>query len=149
MARRKSSKKQKVQEVQEFEKPQLQVEQQPQIQESQPQAQEPIPQVVSEDYIRPSLKQEELLLLRALEAETKAMSLEARIIAIEKAALLRKIDPENKIEQMNQGIDTRKEAVRRKKLLYVAAISKIEKRLGISMSEYSFDDETGTLTKMQ
>lgn len=149
MARRKSSKKQKVQEVQEFEKPQLQVEQQPQIQESQPQAQEPIPQVVSEDYIRPSLKQEELLLLRALEAETKAMSLEARIIAIEKAALLRKIDPENKIEQMNQGIDARKEIARKKKLLYVAAISKIEKRLGISMSEYSFDDETGTLTKMQ
>ncbi|NDD55042.1 hypothetical protein EBZ39_14465 [bacterium] len=100
----------------------------------------------AEEHIPPTLTQEELFKLRAFESESRVAGLEAAMLTIERDGFLRKYDPEGKLARWAESIHARNEMAKQKKLAYIDAISKIEKRLGISMKDYSFDDETGTLT---
>ena len=100
----------------------------------------------AEEFIPPTLTQEELFRLRAFESESRVAGLEAAMLTIERDAFLRKHDPEGRLARWAESIHVRNEMAKQKKLAYIDAISKIEKRLGISMKDYSFDDETGALT---
>lgn len=104
---------------------------------------------VEEEFIPPTLTSEELYKLRAFEAESKSLILEARILLAERNDFLRKVDPEGKLAKWGEEIERRKEGARSKKISYSNTIQQIEKRLKISMADYSFDDETGTLIYMK
>lgn len=100
----------------------------------------------AEEHIPPTLTQEELFKLRAFESESRVAGLEAAMLTVERDVFLRKHDPEGRLARWAESIYARNEMAKQKKLAYIDAISKIEKRLGISMKDYSFDDETGALT---
>lgn len=102
-----------------------------------------------EEFIPPTLTSEELYKLRAFEAESKTLILEAKMLLAERNAFLKKIDPENQLIKWSEEIDRRREGARTKKISYSNTIQQIEKRLNISMADYSFDDETGALIYMK
>lgn len=106
-----------------------------------------IKKVVEEvhDPILPSLTEVELLKLKLAEAEMKCANLSANIKLMERNAYVTKIDPENKLGQIEAEIRSFLERASQSKNKYNETIASVESRVGIKMSDYSYDDETGTL----
>lgn len=87
----------------------------------------------------------ERLELRALEAEAKLVQFESRALMTQRLEYLLKIDPDGKLAAMDRDIQSLNQQLQQKKQEYASTLKKVERRLGINMVEYSFDDETGLL----
>jgi hypothetical protein len=92
-----------------------------------------------------SLKETEVLSLKLYEAETRAATYAATIRQMEREAYLRKIDPENKLGKLEEEFRGYAKKANDYRNLYQRTITNIETRVGISMKDYTYDDDTGML----
>lgn len=92
-----------------------------------------------------SLKETEVLSIKLFEAETRAATYAATIRQMEREAYLRKIDPENKLGKLEEEFRNFAKKANDYRGAYQRTITNIETRVGISMKDYTYDDETGVL----
>lgn len=92
-----------------------------------------------------SLTESERLRLRTYFAEHKRHSAEATLRVLEKQALVRQLDPDNKLGLLDQAIRAASQEAARAQEQHTATMKEIEKRLGINIQEFSFDSDTGRL----
>lgn len=106
---------------------------------------EPVAQPEQEPMKLLSLKETEILSLKLYEAETRAATYAATIRQMEREAYLRKIDPENKLGKLEEEFRGYAKKANDYRGAYQRTITNIEARVGISMKDYTYDDETGVL----
>lgn len=92
-----------------------------------------------------SLTDSERLRLRTYIAENRRFNAEASMRLLEKHALVRQLDPDNKLGLLDQSIRNASEAAARAQQQHNEVLAEVEKRLGISVQNFSFDDETGRI----
>lgn len=92
-----------------------------------------------------ALNEPERLRLRAYMAEFRRYNAEASLRLLEKQAYLRQLDPDNKLAVLDQAIRGVSESAAKAQQQYNETLAGVEKRLGISIKDFSFDDETGLL----
>lgn len=92
-----------------------------------------------------ALSESERLRLRTYIAEYRRHNAEASLRLMEKQALLRQLDPDNKLALLDQAIRGASEAAGRAQQEHNETLASVEKRLGISIKDFSFDENTGQL----
>lgn len=92
-----------------------------------------------------SLNESERLRLRTYLAEHRRFNVEASMRLLEKQALLRQLDPDSKLALLDQAIRGASESAAKAQQQHNETLAEIEKRLGISIKDFSFNDETGLL----
>ena len=92
-----------------------------------------------------ALTERELLTLRIHDAEFRQHSAEAKSRYLEKQALLRQLDPDNRLGLLDQAIGRSGEAAAKAKAAHAEVVKHIETRLGITLTDYSYDADTGRL----
>jgi hypothetical protein len=92
-----------------------------------------------------SLSENERLQVRAYLAEYKRHNAEATLKLIEKQALQRQLDPDNKLGVLDQAIRAASQEAARAQEQHNEVLASIEKRLNISIKDFSFDPDTGRL----
>lgn len=113
-----------------------------------PVADEPPPRLVTDPDAEPKLMKltdTERLKLRLFESESARWTGEGHIRQGRRAAYLQKIDPEGQLAKMDQELRAVAERSSTAKRQYMEVVKSIESRLGIKLSNYSFDDESGAL----
>lgn len=113
---------------------------------------EPMPQAepVLEDggpADRLKLTREEILSLKLAEAEGRASTFQLSLRQLQRDNYLARIDPKGILAKVGEEIADVSKAVQEHKTSYLTTMEAIEKRLGVSMKEYSFDEITGILVK--
>lgn len=96
-----------------------------------------------------TLEEREVLRLRLHDAEFRQHSAEATARYLEKQALLRQLDPDNKLGVLDQAISRSGEAAAKAKAAHAAVVQDIEARLGITLTDYSYDADTGRLWRQE
>lgn len=97
------------------------------------------------EFIPPSLKEAERLTLKLAESEAQRYSIEANFRLLQRENLLRKLDPDNQLGKLETEARSAVDRAQQAKRRYAQTVQNIEERLNLKMSDYSFDDETGTL----
>lgn len=92
-----------------------------------------------------ALTETERLRLRTYIAEYRRHNAEASLRLMEKQALLRQLDPDSKLALLDQAIRGASEAAGRAQQEHNQTLASVEKRLGISIKDFSFDENTGQL----
>jgi hypothetical protein len=92
-----------------------------------------------------ALAERELLRLRAFDAEYRRHAAEAAAKHLEKQALIRQLDPDNRLGLMDLAIQRSGEAAAKAKQQHEAVVKEVETRLGITLTDYSYDADTGRL----
>lgn len=92
-----------------------------------------------------ALTELELLRLRLFAAEHRRFNAEASMRVLEKQALVRQLDPDNKLGLLDQAIRAASEGAARAQGQHNETLLGIEKRLNIEIKNFSFDAETGRL----
>lgn len=92
-----------------------------------------------------ALTEGERLNIRMHLAEYRRFNAEASMRVMEKQALLRQLDPDNKLAVLDQGIRGASESATRAQQQYNGILAAVEKRLGVSIKDFSFDENTGQL----
>lgn len=98
---------------------------------------------------RLQLTREEILGLKLAEAEGRAATFQLALRQLQRENYLAQIDPKGLLKKVGEEIANANKAVVEHKTAYLQAMQAVEKRLGISMKEYSFDETTGVLLKQQ
>jgi hypothetical protein len=106
---------------------------------------EEIPDTKKEDVTILSLSELELFKLRAFEAEKRAAATEAKLLSLQKENFIKLIDPEGRLAAFDRKIKETVVLHNTATIRYRTIIEETEKRLNISMKDFSFDDETGVL----
>ena len=83
--------------------------------------------------------------LRMCEAEAKAGMASAAMYTAARAELLKQLDPEGKIARLDGLIVGNRQTADIANNRRADVVKRIEEQLGINMSEYSWDDESGRL----
>jgi hypothetical protein len=96
---------------------------------------------------RLKLTREEILQLKLAEAEGRAATYQLALRQIQRDNYIAQIDPKGLLKKVAEEIGAISKTVSDHRVAYTQAIQAIEKRLGISMKDYSFDDTTGILAK--
>lgn len=91
------------------------------------------------------LTKEEMLEFRALEAEMEVASLKAQLLVLQKKAYLKQIDPLDNLGKFSDQIKTASEQASQTSSLRKKLREAVEKRLGIDLEKYAFDDISGEL----
>lgn len=97
------------------------------------------------EFIPPSLTEVERLRLKLAESELQRYLSDAKVHEVHRLLLLKRIDPQGQLEKLDSALRTASTAALRSKQVYADVVKGIETRLKIKLSDYSFDDETGTL----
>lgn len=92
-----------------------------------------------------ALNETERLRLRTYLAEHRRYNAEATMRLLEKQALIRQLDPDNKLGLLDQAIRSASESAAKAQAQHNETLKEIEDRLKISIKDFSFDDETGRL----
>lgn len=92
-----------------------------------------------------SLTTEEVLRLRLHESEVVRWGSDAQLKNGRRLAYIQKIDPEGQMAKMEEEVRASAVKSQQAKQQYEVVTKRIEARLGIKLTNYSFDDETGTL----
>jgi hypothetical protein len=92
-----------------------------------------------------TLSEKEVLKMRLHDAEFRQHSAEATARYLEKQALLRQLDPDNRLGLLDQAIGRSGEAAAKAKAAHAEVVKHIETRLGITLTDYSYDADTGRL----
>jgi hypothetical protein len=92
-----------------------------------------------------ALTESERLRLRLFAAEHHRFNTEASMRVMEKQALVRQLDPDNKLGLLDQAIRAASEGAARAQGQHNETLQGIEKRLNIEIKNFSFDAETGRL----
>lgn len=92
-----------------------------------------------------ALSESERLKVRTYLAEYRRYNAEATLRLMEKHALLRQLDPDNKLGLLDQAIRGASESAAKAQAQHNETLAEVEKRLGISIKDFSFDEETGRL----
>lgn len=92
-----------------------------------------------------ALTELELLRLRLFAAEHRRFNAEASMRVLEKQALIRQLDPDNKLGLLDQAIRAASEGAAQAQGQHNEILQSIEKRLNIEIKNFSFDAETGRL----
>lgn len=95
------------------------------------------------------LSESERLRIRTYMAEHRRFSLEATMRVLEKQALQRQLDPDNKLGLLDQAIQAASQAAAQAQEQHNEVLRSIEKRLNIEIKHFSFDAETGRLFRHQ
>jgi hypothetical protein len=94
------------------------------------------------------LKETELLKLKLYAAEAEKSSKHAQLLIAQREAYIRQVDPEGRIAKMAADIRLSTEESQEAGKRYQDAVAAVEARLKISLAAYSYDDETGSLTRI-
>lgn len=96
------------------------------------------------------LKIDELSLLRLLryEAEMRASSSEMRLNQIALTSLLKQVDPEGVVSTTLTALTHAQREYEKASAEYSRVRGEVERKLGIVLSEYVYDDVTGVLEKV-
>lgn len=78
----------------------------------------------------------------------RAVESELRVQQIMRAAYLKQIDPDSKLDQFDESIHKLREEFSMAEESHSQAVRDAEISLKIDMREYSYDDETGILYKL-
>lgn len=92
-----------------------------------------------------ALSETERLKIRTYLAEYRRYNAEATLRLMEKQALLRQLDPDNKLGLLDQAIRGASESAAKAQAQHNETLADVEKRLGINIKDFSFDEETGRL----
>lgn len=92
-----------------------------------------------------ALTQVEMLRLEKGAAEQRAVTAEVNLLLRERMEILAKIDPQGILRAVDAEIQKRKAEMAAVRQQHTETTAAIEQRLGIRLSEYSYDDVTGTL----
>jgi hypothetical protein len=92
-----------------------------------------------------ALLERELLRLRLFDAEFRRHAAEATAKHLEKVALVRQLDPDNRLGLLDLSIQRSGEAASKAKQEHETVVREIEARLGITLTDYSYDSDTGKL----
>ena len=92
-----------------------------------------------------ALTEMERLHLRTYLAEHRRYNAEATLRLLEKQSLLRQLDPDNKLALVDQAIRGATEMAARAQAQHNSTLADVEKRLGISNKDFSFDEDTGQI----
>lgn len=99
---------------------------------------------------RPSLTQEEILRLRLFSTELKLAAQEGLTANMERQALLAKIDPQGRLNQIDAHRSTAAERERQARASYKETLDAASKRLNLDLgSGCTIDPETGTVTVLE
>lgn len=94
------------------------------------------------------LTESELLRLRLHYAEMERYNKQATLLTLQREAYIRQIDPDGRIGKMAHEIRVSTEAVQAAQKQYQAVVAAVEARLNLTLADYSYDDETGALTRI-
>jgi hypothetical protein len=91
------------------------------------------------------LDQITLLKMEKFQAIIRACTSESQNVQALRRALMAKIDPQGHVEKLDSRLVALREESRTNENSYKTLMADVEAKLGIKMSDYSYDDETGAL----
>ena len=97
-------------------------------------------------FVRKTLQRAELDALGRWAAEMRYSDLVAQIRAQELKALVAKLDPNGEIAAAEKKVAAARESELHARSRYKSAFASAGQRLGIELSDYGYDDETGLLS---
>lgn len=95
---------------------------------------------------RLQLTREEILTLKLAEAEGRAATFQLAYRQLQRENYIAQIDPKGLLKKTAEEIGTINDSVQQHKASYTQALQAVEKRLGVSMKDCSFDEATGIVT---
>jgi hypothetical protein len=96
-----------------------------------------------------SLTQVEVLSLRLYHSENERSQKAFTLAGINRAAYLKQIDPQENLSKFEAEMRASAAASEEARKRYQDVMQSAEARLGIKLSEYTFDGDTGLLRKIQ
>lgn len=113
----------------------------------------PAPEVVAEPvvpaeprFVRKVLTRSELDALSRWAAEAKYADIYAELKERDRKALLARIDPKNELAPIDQALANARSAKAKAASKYVSVAQAASQRLGVDVTQYGYDDETGLLS---
>ncbi len=94
------------------------------------------------------LDENTVLKLEKLSNQLRAVDSETVITGNLRQSYLQKIDPEQNLLKFDQKLEALRAERQKAQVQYVGLAKSIGDRLGITLSDYSYDDETGVLRKL-
>lgn len=95
-----------------------------------------------------TLTESELLRMRLYRADTERHNKQATLLTLQREAFIRQIDPEGRIGKMANDIRVSTGQVQAAQKQYQDVVAAVEARLNVTLADYSYDDETGALTRI-
>lgn len=93
------------------------------------------------------LSELEVLRLRLFHSERERASKSYTLANITRASYLKQIDPQDNLSKLDRDLRTAMSSIEDANKQYQEAMQSAEARLGIKLSEYTFDGDTGLLHK--
>lgn len=90
----------------------------------------------------------ELAELARVHAEQRALRAELRLSLVERSGFLARVDPGGTLYKLDADITSKTDEGRAAQAREVTIRAGIEARLGVDLSRYSYDDNTGTLHEL-
>lgn len=96
-----------------------------------------------------TLTQVEALRLRLFHAEHERAGKAFTLAGINRASYLKQIDPQDNLSKLDAEMKAAAASAEEARKQYQETVETAEARLGIKLSEYTFDGDTGLLRKIQ
>lgn len=96
--------------------------------------------------VRRCLTRSELDALARWAAEAKYADIYAELRERDRKTLLARIDPKNELAPIDQALANAKAAKAKAAAKYMTVAETASKRLGVNVTDYAYDDETGLLS---
>lgn len=93
-----------------------------------------------------ALNREEIHALEKAQLQAELAGVRFQLVQAMKREYIAKIDPQGNIAAMDDQAKRLSADASEAKQSYANTVAAIEKRLGVKMSDYAWDDETGVLT---
>jgi hypothetical protein len=103
------------------------------------------PVIESATPIAMALTETECLKIRTFLAEFRRYNAEATLRVMEKQNLQRQLDPDNRLGLLDQAVRAASENAAHAQAQHNQMLKQVEERLGISIKDFSFDENTGQL----
>jgi hypothetical protein len=83
------------------------------------------------------------------EALLYAHKVEAEYLKLKLSTFLEKVDPENVIQTLSDGVRLSVEKLQKSKEERAALLNQIQENLGVDMTKHSYDDQTGVIYQIE
>ena len=97
-------------------------------------------------FVRKALMRQELDGLARWAAEAKYADIYTELKERDRRTLLARIDPKNELAPIDQALANAKAAKAKAAARYMSVAEAASRRLGVNVTEYAYDDETGLLS---
>lgn len=91
------------------------------------------------------MSEAELYAARCFEAESALASLQVTVVAAKRRELLKQLDPEGKLDELDNKIRDLAGRASHRKSEFERIMGTVSKRIGVPTAEFSWDDETGEI----